>query len=170
MRPTLFTIDQPGPGKLSTMAKPRGGEWLVDEMTALRAAGVDILVSALTTAELIEVDLTDEPQTARDAGLQFASIPIIDRGTPDLAVVLPDLRRLAERLREGDHIVTHCRFGIGRASLLAAGVLVLNGLPPDQVWERLEKARGLAVPDNPAQREWPKLLPKVTFMNLDSTE
>ena len=48
-------------------------------------------------------------------------------------------------VRAGDHIVTHCRFGIGRASLLAASILVLNGLPPDQVWERLEQARGLAV-------------------------
>jgi hypothetical protein len=50
------------------MAKPRGGEWLVDEMTALRTSGVDILVSALTTAELNEVDLTDEPQTAPRSG------------------------------------------------------------------------------------------------------
>ena len=40
MRPTLFTIDQPGPGWISTMAKPRGGDWLDDEMAALRLAGV----------------------------------------------------------------------------------------------------------------------------------
>ncbi|GAA2588469.1 hypothetical protein GCM10010399_18090 [Dactylosporangium fulvum] len=56
MRPTLFTVDQPGPGQLSTMAKPRGGDWLTDEMTALRTAGVNILVCALTTPELHEVE------------------------------------------------------------------------------------------------------------------
>jgi len=158
MRPALFTIDLPGPGQLSTMAKPRGGDWLADEMTALRTAGVDTLVSALTVAELDEVDLTEEPLAARDAGLEFVSIPIIDREAPDPAVVLPDMQRLAQRLHAGAHIVTHCRFGIGRASLLAAGVLVLNGIPPDQVWERLEQARGLAVPDTSAQREWPNAL------------
>jgi protein-tyrosine phosphatase len=162
MRPHLFTIDQPGPGTLSTMAKPRGGDWLTDEMTALRTAGVDILVSALTTTELHEVDLVDEPQTARDAGLQYISIPISDRDTPDPAVVLPQLRRLAERFGAGDHIVTHCRFGIGRASLLAASVLVLRGLPPQQAWARVEQARGLAVPDTPAQREWPNVLLRPT--------
>jgi protein-tyrosine phosphatase len=165
MRPHLFTIDQPGPGTLSTMAKPRGGEWLADEMSALRASGVDILVSALTTTELPEVDLTEEPQAARDAGLQFISIPIIDRGIPDPAVVLPHLRRLAERLGVGDHIVTHCRFGIGRASLLAASVLVLNGLPPEQAWTRVEQARGFVVPDTPAQRAWPDALLRLTHID-----
>ncbi|WP_406209068.1 hypothetical protein OH807_38055 [Kitasatospora sp. NBC_01560] len=48
MRPTLFTVDLPGPGRLSTMAKPRGDDWIDDEMTALRAGGVDILVCTLT--------------------------------------------------------------------------------------------------------------------------
>lgn len=171
MRPTLFTIEQPGPGRLSTMAKPRGGDWLAYEMTALRAAGVDILVCALTTAELNEVDLTDEPQAAKDAGLQFVSIPIIDRDVPDPAATLPDMRRLARRLRTGDHIVTHCRFGIGRASLLAAGILVLNGIAPDQAWQQIERARGHTVPDTPKQREWPhKLLNHPVPTNPDSTK
>ncbi|WP_426503412.1 protein-tyrosine phosphatase family protein [Dactylosporangium sp. McL0621] len=159
MRPTLFTIDQPGPGRLSTMAKPRGGDWLTDELTALRAAGVDILVCALTAAEIHEVDLADESDAARDAGLEFVSIPIPDRDVPDPAAVLPELRRLAGRLRAGDHVVTHCRFGIGRASLLAAGILVLGGVTAEAAWQRLERARGHAVPDTPAQRAWPiKLL------------
>lgn len=155
MRATLFTVEQPGPGRLSTMAKPRGGDWLTDEMTALRAAGVDVLVSALTLAELHEVDLVGEPDAARGAGLRFVSMPIPDRGVPDPAAVLPDLRRLAAQVRGGAHVVTHCRIGIGRASLLAAGILVLNGVAPHEAWQRLEQARGLAVPDTPAQRSWP---------------
>jgi protein-tyrosine phosphatase len=160
MRPTLFTVDQPGPGQLSTMAKPRGGDWLTDEMTALQVAGVDILVCALTAAELHEVDLTEEPSAAANAGLEFVSIPIPDRAVPDPATVLPDIQRLAGRLRDGANIVTHCRIGIGRASLLAAGILVLNGLTPDQAWSQLEHARGLAVPDTAQQREWPTELLK----------
>ena len=171
MRPTLFSIDQPDPGRLSTMAKPRGGDWLTDEMTALHTAGFAILVCALTTAELDEVDLIDEPQAARDAGLQFVSIPIPDRGVPDPTTVLPDLQRLASRVRDGAHVVTHCRFGIGRASLLAAGILVLNGLPPEQAWERLQRARGLTVPDTSAQRAWPnELLEAAQIDELDSIE
>lgn len=153
------------------MAKPRGGDWLADEMSALHAIGVDILVCALTTAELYEVNLTKEAFVAREAGLEFVSIPIPDRGVPDPATVLPDIQRLAGRLRDGAHIVTQCRFGIGRASLLAAGILVLNGLAPDHAWRRLEQARGLVVPDTPAQRGWPaELLKRAQLDKSDSTE
>ncbi len=171
MRPTLFTVDQPGAGRVSTMAKPRGGDWLTDEVAALRTVGVNILVCALTTAELDEAELTEEPYAARDAGLEFVSIPILDRGVPDPAIVLPDIQRLAGRLRGGAHIVSHCRFGIGRASLLAAGILVLNGLQQGQAWDLLEHARGLAVPDTSDQREWPnQLIKRAQLDRLDSTE
>ncbi|MFC9606309.1 tyrosine protein phosphatase [Streptomyces niveus] len=154
MQPSLFTIDLPGPGQLSTMAKPRGMDWLADEMNTLSTAGVDILVCALTRPELEELGLAAEEQTAATAGLQFVAIPIPDRTVPDLATVLPTLRNLAERLREGAHVVTHCRFGIGRASLLAAALLILNGVDPETAWSKLQQARGLAVPDTAEQREW----------------
>jgi protein-tyrosine phosphatase len=160
MRPTLYTLDQPGPGRLSTMAKPRGGDWLHDEMTALRAEGVDVLVCALTPPELDETGLETEAQEALNAGLYFVAIPIPDRHVPDLATVLPTLRQLAEQLYGGAHIVTHCRFGIGRASLLAAALLILNGNDPDAVWNQLEQVRGLTVPDTTEQREWTNMLVK----------
>ncbi|MFF5234937.1 tyrosine protein phosphatase [Dactylosporangium sp. NPDC000521] len=158
MRPSLFTVDLPGPGRVSTMAKPRGGDWLADEMTALRAAGVSVLVCALTAEELAEVGLVDEPRVARDAGLEFVAVPIPDRGVPAPGSVLPDLRRLAGLVRAGQHVVTHCRFGIGRSAMLAAGILALNDVPPALAWQRLEDARGLPVPDTPDQRTWPDAL------------
>jgi protein-tyrosine phosphatase len=154
MRPTLFTIDLPGPGRLSTMAKPRGLDWLEDEMRALSIAGVDVLVSALTRPEIEELGLAGEAQRASAAGLQFVAIPIPDRTVPALATVLPTLRELAEQLRRGAHIVTHCRAGIGRASLLAAALLILNGFEPNTVWIRIQQARGLTVPDTDEQRSW----------------
>ncbi|MFD3520855.1 tyrosine protein phosphatase [Streptomyces sp. NPDC058653] len=154
MRPTLFTAALPGPGRLSTMAKPRGADWLEDEMRALRDAGVDVLVCALTPAEREELGLSDEEQAAEAAGLRFVSLPIPDRTTPDLAAVLPALRELTGRLAGGAHVVTHCRAGIGRASLLAAALLILGGTEPDDAWEAIEKARGLAVPDTAEQRAW----------------
>jgi hypothetical protein len=47
-----------------------------------RPPGVDILVCALTTTELDEVDPSEEPQAAINAGLEFVSIPILDRESP----------------------------------------------------------------------------------------
>ncbi|MDH6574529.1 tyrosine protein phosphatase [Kitasatospora sp. MAP5-34] len=154
MRPALFTIDRPGPGQLSTMARPRGGDWLADEMTALHEHGVDVLVCALTGPELHELALTEEPRAAAAAGLRFVAIPIPDRTVPDTATILPALRGLAAELGAGAHIVTHCRAGIGRSSLLAAALLILNGTDPDTAWSGIERARGLAVPDTGEQRQW----------------
>jgi protein-tyrosine phosphatase len=162
MRPTLYTVDHPGPGRLSTMAKPRGGDWLDDEMAALKAYGVDVLVCALTSAELQESGLANEPRAAHEAGLSFVPVPIPDRDVPDLATVLPTLHRLSAGLRDGSHVVTHCRFGIGRSSLLAAALMVLNAVDPDTAWRRLEQARGIAVPDTAEQRDWPRKLLRET--------
>ncbi|MEV8098604.1 tyrosine protein phosphatase [Kitasatospora sp. NPDC085879] len=148
MRASLFTLDLPGPGRVSTMARPRGHDWLAD-----------VLVCALTAAELDELGLTEEPRIAATAGLEFVPVPMPDRTVPDPADVLPVLHRLAARLRGGAHVVTHCRAGIGRSSLLAVSLLVLNGTAPDTVWTAVEHARGLAVPDTPAQRAWPAGLP-----------
>ncbi|MFE4972717.1 protein-tyrosine phosphatase family protein [Kitasatospora sp. NPDC056651] len=162
MRPALFTLDLPGPGRLSTMARPRGNDWLEDEMAALKNYGVDILVCALTGPELNELGLADEPRTATAAGLQYVAIPIPDRTVPDRTAILPTLHRLTEQLREGAHVVTHCRAGIGRSSLLAAALLILNGVDPDTAWSHIERARGLAVPDTTEQREWTMELVKQT--------
>jgi len=60
---------------------------------------------------------------------------------------------LRAQLNQGASIAIHCRHGIGRSSTLAAAVLVLDGLTPAQIWERITVARGLPVPDTGAQRE-----------------
>ncbi|MEV7282438.1 tyrosine protein phosphatase [Streptomyces sp. NPDC093111] len=129
-------------------------------MTALRRSGVDILVCALTRPELHDLGLTEESQAAAAAGLRFVAVPITDRTVPELATVLPTLDTLTEQLREGAHIVTHCRAGIGRSSLLAAALLILGGIGPDISWNLIERARGLAVPDTAEQREWTMQLRK----------
>jgi protein-tyrosine phosphatase len=140
------------------MAKPRGDDWLHDELWALRRGGVHVLVCALPDPELHEVGLAGEAAAARRAGLEFVAIPIVDRSVPDVDTVLPLLRELVERLGAGEHVVTHCRFGIGRASLLAAALLVLEGVDPEEAWRRLAHARGRPVPDNDQQRRWIAIL------------
>lgn len=159
MRPKLFTVDRPGPGRLSTMARPRGGDWLEDEMAALRNLGVDVLVSALPPSEQAELGLLGEAAAARRAGLEFVTIPIRDRGVPEVATTLPMLRELARRLHLGAQVAVHCRVGIGRASMLAAAILVLDGTDPDQAWRQIGRARGLPVPDTEEQRRWAGDLP-----------
>lgn len=154
MKPSLYLIQRSGPGCLATAACPRGGDWLADEIEALRLEGVNVLVSALTNSELVERQLTEEPEVAAQAGLTYIAFPISDRGVPTSAGVDGLVKRLEELLAAGQFVVVHCRAGIGRSSLIAAAVLVREGFSPNEAWRRIEGARGLSVPDTEEQRAW----------------
>jgi len=155
MNRTLFEIERDGPGRLATMACPRGEDWLADEMAGLCAKGVNALVSALTDPELVELRLTAEPELARQAGLTYVSFPIPDRDAPAADAPVTELvGHLEGLLVAGQFVVVHCRAGIGRSSLLAAAVMVREGLGPDDAWERISAARGYPVPDTEVQRAW----------------
>ncbi len=71
MRPDLFTISRGGRGRLSTMTRPRGGDWLTDELDDLAMAGVSVMVSLLSDAEAAELDLIHEADAAQAAGIEF---------------------------------------------------------------------------------------------------
>jgi hypothetical protein len=79
----LYTVPSRGPGTVSVMAKPRPGDWLGDDLARLAAAGVGVLVSLLTLAEVVEVGLSGEPAGAARVGLRFVYAPVADRGVPD---------------------------------------------------------------------------------------
>ncbi len=158
MHPALFTIWRTGPGRLATMARPRGGDWLAEEFEDLALAGVNIVVSMLTDAETAELGLLDEAAAAEAAGVEFGRLPTADRQVPGRDAALAMATRLRDRLAHGASVALHCRYGIGRSSTLAAAVLVLEGADPDNAWTRISVARGLPVPDTQAQRDFVRTL------------
>jgi protein-tyrosine phosphatase len=155
MRSPLYVVDTPVAGRLATMAHPRGGDWLEDECAGLAEAGVDLLVSALTDDELKELSLTREADAVHAAGLRFVRYPIPDVTLPpSMPEELRLSAELAAQVEDGKFVVTHCRAGIGRSSMLAGAVLVRLGVSPDEAWARIRQARGLPVPDNYEQERW----------------
>src|SRR5579859_3181305 len=92
---TPFWIDGPWRGRLGVSPRPRGGDWLADELAAWRSAGVDIVVSLLESEEAAEVGLEEEARQANTNGMEFQSFPI-----PDLCVPgsLPELQGLLDKL------------------------------------------------------------------------
>jgi protein-tyrosine phosphatase len=136
------------------MARPRGDDWLSDEMSGLREAGTDVLVSMLTPDEANELGLQGEPGAATAAGLVFLTLPTPDRGIPETQPFRDLLAELREALAAGHNVVVHCRMGIGRSSLVAAGLLVEEGLTVPDAFEAVATARGMTVPDTEAQRTW----------------
>ena len=137
------------------MARPRGGEWLADEIAGLRAAGVDIVVSLLEPAEVEELGLAEEPTLCSAQEIQFVSFPIADRGVPGSTTAVTSLSNyLSSALTAGRSIVVHCRAGIGRSSLAAACIMTCMGSNCDDAFEAIGSARGLSVPDTDEQRRW----------------
>ena len=137
------------------MARPRGGDWLADDLAALRQAGVDTLVTLLTNAERDELELADLPISCQRSGIEWVALPIPDFDVPPLsAATAVFVAGIAERLRAGQQVVVHCRQGIGRSSLIAASALVLLGSAPAQAFAQIQAARGRPVLDTEAQRNW----------------
>lgn len=155
MLSSIYWIETPGPGRLAIMARPRAGEWLEDEVNGWRHQSVDVVVSLLEDSEVGELDLRDEHKLCRARDIEFVSFAIPDRGVPASVREARALAlRLAGMLHNGKSIAVHCRAGIGRSSVVAACVMMCAGVGSQMALERIARARGVAVPDTDAQRDW----------------
>jgi protein-tyrosine phosphatase len=157
MRAELYWICKIENGRLATMPRPRGGDWLEDEISSLKQSGVDALISLLENHENHELDLEREEACCENAGILFLSYPIRDRCIPSSG---PKTRQLAQvildLLRAGKNVAIHCRGGIGRSSVIAACVMMLSGMTSDEALLKVEDKRGCLIPDTTEQREWVK--------------
>ncbi len=155
MKAQVYWTEGNYPGRIAIVPRPRGGDWLEDEVQAWSQAGLGVIVSLLTDDENADLGLMQEAEICRANDLMFFAFPVVDRSVP---VSSPDLLNLLSKLEqlltEGKNIGIHCRQGIGRSALLAASLMVLFGVEPDDAFQQLSVARGLPVPETPEQREW----------------
>lgn len=155
MRTELYWIEGPWQSRLVILARPRGGDWLEDEVRAWRVAGVDVVVSLLTTSEVVDLGLDEEAALCKANSMQFLTFPIVDRGVPfDRTASLDFLRKLDNLLVKGKNVGIHCRQGIGRSVVMAACLLVLSGIAPKAAFQLVSAARGCSVPETAEQRQW----------------
>lgn len=155
MATELFWIPGPWQGRLAISSRPRGGDWLEDEVRGWLGAGVDVVVSLLEPSEQSELGLDQEGPLAEAAGLRFVSFPIPDRGVPasrTLAVFL--VHNLRQDLENGKNVAVHCRQGVGRPGLIASGALIAAGMDAVSALRVVSAARGITIPETPVQREW----------------
>jgi len=151
----VYWIPGPWRGRLAILPRPRGGDWLADDVRSWRQSGFDIVVSLLTPEEANELALAQEEQHCKANGIQYVAFPVADRGVPSSPAATLDLvSRLDKALAEGKNIGIHCRQGIGRSPLIAAYLLVLSGMDLESAFQQVSSARGYSVPETTEQREW----------------
>ncbi|MBM4778317.1 MAG: tyrosine protein phosphatase [Archangiaceae bacterium] len=142
-------------GRLGICARPRGNDWLDDELKQAKADGVDVVVSLLEDDEAKEIGVQDEAGAASRAGVEFWRFPIADRDVPaDEGAAVAFARKAWARVSANGSVVIHCRMGIGRSSVMAALALVVGGVPVVRAWQQLSMAREMVVPDTFEQKAW----------------
>jgi protein-tyrosine phosphatase len=140
---------------LAVVLRPRGGEWLADELLRMKQSGITTLVSLLESEEAAWLGLAQEGPLAGQVGLQFLSHPIPDVHVPQKTAAFRSfVADLVDRLRAGERIGVHCRGSIGRSTVTAACTLIHLGWSPHDALVAIEAARGCPVPDTEEQREW----------------
>jgi protein-tyrosine phosphatase len=157
IHPEIFWIKEKetGPGQLGIMPRPRGGHKLEADIRGLKEQGVEWLVCLVEDWELKALGLTAEGRLCEQQGIGFLHFPIPDFGVPkDKSQFSALVKSLSEKLDQSAHIVIHCHGGVGRSSVVAAGVLLERGVPTEQVFALIGRYRGKKVPETREQEEW----------------
>jgi protein-tyrosine phosphatase len=155
IRATPYSIEGPWVGRLAILPRPRGGDWLEEEVRSWVEAGIEVVVSLLTQEEISELDLSQESAVCKSQGIEFVTLAIPDRGVPASPRAFRDLlEQLGKALANGKSVAIHCRQGIGRSGLIAAGLLIFSGIEAGPALERISAARGCPVPETNEQRNW----------------
>ncbi len=141
--------------RLAIIPRPRGQDWLPDDIGLLQRAGIDVVVSALTAAENEELGLVEESLCCQSRGIEFLSFPIEDRSVPNSSAEFTELvNSVTDFLRKEKAVAVHCRAGIGRSSMIVASALIQIGLSTESAFRSIEESRGCPVPDTREQKQW----------------
>ncbi|PHS03238.1 MAG: protein tyrosine phosphatase [Blastopirellula sp.] len=155
MKPSIYNVELIGSGILAVMAKPVAGEWIEDEFLGIANAGILQIVSLLEIDEAVSVGLQEEESLCIKNGIKYISFAIRDRCLPESVNEFGKFtKRLYQEIAGGINTVIHCRAGIGRTGIVAAGVLLHCGFDPNEAFEHISSKRGIQVPDTEEQREW----------------
>jgi ADP-ribosyl-[dinitrogen reductase] hydrolase len=155
----------PGRGKLGVTFAPGkndgrfGGRWARDldtDVDAVATWGAKTVVTLLEPDELRWLAISRLGAEVERRGMEWVHMPIPDVSTPgpEFEAKWPKVSsRLRARLDAGENMLVHCRGGIGRAGMIAARLLVEDGVDPEVAMKRVRAVRPGAI-ETPAQERW----------------
>ena len=155
MEAAYFKVYQAEAGFLAIMARPQLNQGQPDSIATLADSGIGCIVSLLEITESSMLGLDAESKVVTDNSMNYISFPIADYGVPssldDFSILTADILR---QLEQGTNVLLHCRGGVGRSGLTAAGVLLQAGMDPEHAFSCVSTKRGTRVPETLQQRDW----------------
>jgi ADP-ribosyl-[dinitrogen reductase] hydrolase len=141
-----------------------GPPWARDleaDLEALSAWGAGLVVTLMERHEFALLRVPELDARVAAHGMAWAHLPIPDQGVPGTAfsVAWPQVRgEIMSHLTSGGRVVLHCRGGLGRTGLVAALLMIENGISQDEAIRAVRSVRPRAIETaEQAQfvRNWP---------------
>lgn len=151
----MYKVGTMGDGFLAIMACPTLDENAPASVANIAKLGIRLVVSLLEPSEARNLGLDAERLEVKAHAMDFISFPIPDMGLPPSVEDFSQMVKLLfTQVNAGVNTLVHCRAGIGRSGLLAAGVLLHTGMDAEEAFAYVSHMRGLRVPETMEQHEW----------------
>ena len=151
----MYKIGLLGDGFLAVMGRPYVEREMPASLQNVARLGIRQVVSLLEPVEARRLGLDAERRESQAQGMAFVSFPIADMGLPKSIDGFSALTlQLFLQIEAGINTLVHCRAGIGRSGLVAAGILLHAGMDAEQAFAHVSKMRGLRVPETISQHSW----------------
>src|SRR5690349_21020695 len=81
----IYWVKTNNKGKLAIIPRPRGDDWLEEEIISLKNFSVGVIVPLLQSPEIKELGLEMEEKLSIKHGIKYLPFPIADRDVPSSA-------------------------------------------------------------------------------------
>jgi ADP-ribosyl-[dinitrogen reductase] hydrolase len=139
----------PCPGRNQTGAV--GTPWhreLEADLKALEAWNTQMLVSLVEPHEFSQLGVTNFIEAVQHCNFRWHHLPITDMAAPSATFQEAWNTHGSDILRSlehGERVVIHCAGGLGRSGMIAAKLLTVFGVSPDEAIAKVREARPGAI-------------------------
>jgi protein-tyrosine phosphatase len=103
-----------------------------EDLDFIKEQGIGVIVNLC--AECYDLN-----EIEKNAGFIVYHLPIPDENSPDLEDVKKALAWIDDIINQGQKVLVHCRFGIGRTGTFVIAYLLKNGFSLDDALEKMER-------------------------------
>lgn len=117
-------------------------------LDTLKEAGASVLLTLMTTEELIDNAVENLPEYCQLRGIQWFHLPIEDDQAPGELFQLAwesNREQIKQSFMQGDTIAIHCKGGSGRTGLIAAQLLIECGVGLQDALNTVQALRPRAI-------------------------